>query len=414
MPDSLWYLLPPGGRLLDSPPRRSQPGVLRYLAPPSVESPGLLLPVEHPEASTYALRRFNEPGDRLRRARRDLVRLLVRARVFPSVGPMVGVAAGPGGPLDPELVLAARRELGIEPDAGFFVRPAAGDALARGQFFLFRRGAEEPAWVLKFAGVPGFSEQFDGDERGLHLAEACRATADGHAPRLVGRFAVGGRHASVETALPGAHFGPRLVAHGLDGLNKGALERLAAWLAERDIRTARPAAPGERDELRAAHGELAACLERVPATIAHDDLGCWNVLVDEAGFGIVDWERATDAGVPLWDVWYLLVDAAALADGVPRSERERAVAEVFSGRHALSPLLFDVTRRVVSALGLDAAVVGQLATLLWHQHAHSYTARDAALVASGFAADDRFRFPEPVEWHRDPALGPGWDAWRAQ
>lgn len=413
LPQRLWYLLPPGGLLLDSPPRRSRPDVLRYLAPPSPESPGLLLPLELPQASTYGLRHFTGPCDGLRRLRREVVDLVIRAKAFPTIGPVVAVAAAPDGQLEPELVVVARRELGIDPDGGFFVRPAAGDALARGQFFLFRRGAGEPAWVLKFASVQGFSEQFDGDERGLRLAEACGATAAGHAPRLVGRFVLDGRHASVETALPGAHFGPRLVARGLDRLNRGALDQLVAWLGERDIRTARPAADGERDELRAAHGELAACLERVPVTIAHDDLGCWNVLVDRNGFGIVDWERATGAGVPLWDAWYLLVDAASLADQVPRGERERSVVELFAGRHELSPLLFDVTRRVVSALSLDPGVVGQLATLLWHQHAHSYAARDAALVATGFSADDRFRFPEPVEWYRDPSLGPGWSAWRA-
>ena len=80
----------------------------------------------------------------------------------------------------------------------------SADALTRGVFHLFPPGAVDPSWVLKFARVPGYSDPFDRDERGLTIARDGGETVARHAPHLLGRLEAAGLSATVETAAVGA------------------------------------------------------------------------------------------------------------------------------------------------------------------------------------------------------------------
>jgi Phosphotransferase enzyme family len=52
-----------------------------------------------------------------------------------------------------------------------------------------------------------------------------------------------------------------------------------------------------------------------PLVASHNDLTMWNVLLDRQGrLGIVDWEVAEDATLPLKDFFYAVVDAVAATD----------------------------------------------------------------------------------------------------
>jgi hypothetical protein len=372
-----------------------------------------------PTASAYALGNLTFPAGRLRRLRRDVVGTLLRLRVFPPVGPVVAV--GHQGDRRPALVAAAA-DLGVPPDVEFFVRCGLGDRLSRGVFFLFDSRSRAPSWVLKFARVEGYGAQFDADEQGLALAERIGATREGHAPRLVGRFEVAGRHASLETAATGKSLGALLRSVGLTAETRSLVERVADWIADKDIRSRVDSSKLEAERARLARlvrqrrglpfgAEVVDSLAPVPGVVLHNDLGCWNVVTQEPGFVVLDWESARADGLPLWDLWYFLADAAATAERVPRERREEHLAALFRGEHELSRLLFRLTRRVVEALQIDAGAVGTVATLCWLHHSQSNVTRARELERYGLAAEPVFHWPAPERWLADPALGLAWRGW---
>jgi glycosyltransferase involved in cell wall biosynthesis len=116
--------------------------------------------------------------------------------------------------------------------------------------------------------------------------------------------------------------------------------RLGAALLEREVlapaRALAPSLEGGEDYL-AALGNLCSVLEGRPVRLAaaHNDLTMWNVLLDRRGqLGIVDWEAAEEATLPLKDLFYAVTDAVAATRRY--ADRPGAVRECFSpgGRHA--------------------------------------------------------------------------------
>ena len=89
---------------------------------------------------------------------------------------------------NPFMVAAARAHLGLPADIRALLALGQGDALSRNVFHIFPPGSALPAWVLKFARVPGYSEPFEGDERGLGHCGARGRPVAARAPRLFGRF----------------------------------------------------------------------------------------------------------------------------------------------------------------------------------------------------------------------------------
>lgn len=100
----------------------------------------------------------------------------------------------------------------------------------------------------------------------------------------------------------------------------------------------------------ALRGLVAAVLgQPLMAAAAHNDLTFDNVLDDPAGVGILDWEDATESGLPLADLWY------ALADGVARAARTThaaAVDAILAHRAPGAPALSRLPDRHAAALDL--------------------------------------------------------------
>ena len=90
----------------------------------------------------------------------------------------------------PPFVLAAAG--GLLPDDMDWVLgvPGPGDELRRGLFHVFPRGETEPDRVVKFVRVPGYSDPFDRDERGLRVAADAGGVVSAHARRGVDRKSV--------------------------------------------------------------------------------------------------------------------------------------------------------------------------------------------------------------------------------
>jgi hypothetical protein len=410
---------------LERPFRGGDYRARRLLLRPTRSRPTLALPFDQPAPVSYALERWSVVDRRWKAARMRAARALVVRGLFPSwASPVLTVATRTAGP---PMFVAAAGDLGVPRDASWFLTFGQGDALSRNAFQLFRAGSDRPAWVLKFARVPGYSERFDNDERGLQLARGAGETVAAHAPRLVGRFDVDGVHASVETAAAGRRLRDFLVTPGNQASKVKLIERIGDWILElgRLTRTSPETMGVERERLRTdvvphwrelgAESRLVDELPPLPAVAQHNDLGSWNVIADDGAFVVVDWENVREAALPLWDLLYFLGDAFVLLDGAPGSPAELPdrMARLFAGEAPSSPLLFSLVRRGVEAAGVPRDAVGAIATLCWLSH--SLSTRDHNRDIATFTPGDppRVHGLEGIarEWMMHPALGPGWRVW---
>ena len=104
-----------------------------------------------------------------------------------------------------------------------------------------------------------------------------------------------------------------------------------------------------------------------PFVPVHGDLTLANVLVDErSGLGVVDWEHATEDGLPLTDLLYAGVDAVAAR----RRYADRPAAfGACSGLDGPPSPLEQLRRRLASALELDEVVQRLCFHACWLHHA---------------------------------------------
>jgi hypothetical protein len=397
----------------------------RLLLRPTRERPTLALPLDQPAPVSYALERWSVVDRRWKTARMQAARVLVSRGLFPSwASPVVTVATHAAGP--PTLVAAAA-ELGVPSDVSWFLTFGQGDALSRNAFQLFRTGSDQPEWVLKFARVAGYSERFDSDERGLQLARAAGDVIAAHVPRIVGRFDVDGVHASLESAAAGRRLRDVLVTPGDRSVKLRLIERIGGWILElgRLTQTTPDAMGAERERLRSevvprwselgVHSELVDELPPLAAVAQHNDLGTWNVVVDNGDFVVVDWENVREAALPLWDLLYFLGDAFVLLDGPSAPEQLPAqMVRLFAGEAPSSPLLFAWVRRAAEAAAVPSDAVGAIATLCWLSHSLSAGAHNVDLATFTPRDPPRLHGLEGVgrAWLAHPALGPSWSAWR--
>jgi hypothetical protein len=402
--------------------RRHGYEVMRVLTLPSEANPMLMLPLAHHNAYKYAFDNLVFPRTLLKRIRKRFV------------GRALGLIAPPNLPMltlaqktrQAPFLLAAATELGVPADNRWFLRIGQGSALTRCSFFVFAPESPQPGWIVKFARFRGCEDRFDADERGLALASEAGTIVARHAPQLLGRFEVGGLAASVETAAPGKPLVDVLLASGMRRRKLALIEDIAAWIVEVGVATLAPSERTGDEQLRIAKdvlplaglergAELLERVQKVGAVLQHNDLGCWNIVVDHGHFSALDWEAARRHGYPLWDLWFFLSDALATLDRTTREERARYFVRLFRGELPSSAVLFSWTRRSVQALGLAAETVGSLASLCWLHHASSERKTHRSLTKRGLSTDvpSQLMLTLPMLWLEEPGLGPDWSRWNA-
>jgi hypothetical protein len=390
---------------------------------PSPERPDLLLPLGRVSAVRYALRHWRGGGSAPTRARNAVAReLLARGLRLPGRSATT-VAARRDGP--PFLVARALELVSSSEGDWFAGFSRFAHAYSRGAFYVFPPAEPEPAWVVKFARIPGDDEVFERDERGLRLARDTGGVVAGHAPSLFGRFEVDGLQASVESAATGERLAALLESKPLESAQE-VLDRIAAWIVEVARETAEPTEglAAERQRLATelvprwtSAGLPPTIVEDLPplaAVLQHGDLSGENIFVRNGGFTVVDWESARTGEMPLWDLFYFLNEALAISDGV-RSEDERTehFGRLWRGELPSSQLLFRWTRELAAAAKIPAEAVGPIATLLWLHYATKgidHLERVERIEGVDQPAETAMMRNAQL-WLADPALGPGWRRW---
>ncbi len=387
---------------------------------PSLEDPRVLVPVGSPAVARYAMRSWAGCDRAWKRARNFTAGTVLGRDATAELCRTITVGMRTQAP---PFLMTGGRDLGIPPDAPFLLNVGGGDILSRAAFQVFpKKGSRSPAWVLKFSRVRGYDRPFVEDERGLGLIAAAGGTAASRAPRLLGRFQVDGYHASLETAAAGVPLDHFLASPSPRRTKLAVVDEIAAWILTVANRTSARSALLDAERRRLSEEvlpewgsspELVDAVADVPAVLQHNDLGCWNMVVGDGDFQVIDWERALAHGFPLWDLFYFLTDALALVDGAGEAGWDRYVACLYRGELASSAILFAWTRRMVGTLGIPPHAVGPLAALCWMHHGMSHLSRRE--VGARFQADvsllPRAERVAPL-WLADPALGTSWDAWR--
>jgi hypothetical protein len=307
---------------------------------------------------------------------------------------------------DPPAYLAALADAaGIDIREYRCALSAIGDYNTQKVLFLLRAvDATIPAIVVKLTRHPSVNRRLETERDALRLLETYRETIGDRVPRVL--FA--GRHAGLavvgESALPGVPFADKTGPGDHDAAAANALD----WLTRLGVVSARPAAPAAVAEalgdLHARYvalcrptapeaGRLEDAIELVarssgpfPLVLQHGDPGTWNLLVDETGLVyFLDWENADAAGMPLWDVFYLLRSHAvgtARRAGVRR--RLAGVERYLFGTSPLSDSIVGAVGGYASKLGIDPALVEPLFHLCWMQQALKEATRtDPARVRDG-------------------------------
>ena len=104
-----------------------------------------------------------------------------------------------------------------------------------------------------------------------------------------------------------------------------------------------------------------------PAVFQHGDPGTWNLLVTgEDKVAFLDWENATQHGVPIWDLLYFL-RAYCVATGQKSGNHGvlPAVEHYMIEQSPLSPFIIDAFERYCQRVELRAELVEPLFFLCW-------------------------------------------------
>jgi hypothetical protein len=392
-----------------------------YLALPDLSQTRLLVPLDRGNVLRYVLETRWLPRSRRRALRKTAVLRVPRLAELMRRMSSQCITVATEASSSPFLVASAAERLD-EQHLDFFLVCGEGDYLARSAFVCFQRAAASPSWVVKFARVRGYAEPFERDERGLLLAAAAGGRAAAHSPRLLDRFMCDGFESSVESAAVGSNLADVLQSTLARSKKSRIVQAIAGWIVDVGLETRCAPARTETERLRrdvlpnwpAVPASTLRGLDEVRGVLQHNDLGAWNVVVDDSSFTVLDWESAHDGGLPLWDLWYFLADVLPVLDG-KAEDRVTAFRRLFRGEAVSSPVLFEWTRRAVSAFDIHPDQVGRLATLCWLHHGLSHLPRTDSLARHSRGPQARVQWPPerfPHIWLEDPDLGLMWNRWQ--
>jgi Phosphotransferase enzyme family len=406
---------------------RSAAGQLRHarlwvsslLPMPVHGTPVLYLNLGQRAAARYGITSRGTTTGRLRLARDRLAAAAAASGALGYAIPTVTV--GTRSEAVPALLQAAR-ELGLPEGASWNMIVAPGSPIRRNAFLLFAPGSTEPDYALKFSRVPGVTIQFEREERGVEVARAAGSSIASVAPTYMGRVAVRGHNASLETAARGERLTSLLRGPADPAAKLRAVERVVDWLEQVARNSASPPETLAAERARItrevlpeyadrATRDLADQLPAVPAVFCHNDPSEENIVIARDGLTLLDWEWAQRHGLPLADLVYFAGGALRILDGAGEDDRVGHFVRLMQGGAPSSRRMFGWIARVSRVLELPAAALGPLVTLSVLEHGHaSRRERHRFEEAGGAPLAPALAERIADAWLTEPGLGPTWDA----
>jgi len=352
-----------------------EPNMVQF---PGRDAPRYLVPLDA-EVFRHALTRLVGARPRARRALVGLRRLPFGESLLAAALPAVAVIARhPGAPPLAAWVPERRPELRVV--------LATSWRGTRGPIVLHcYAGERAERWAVAKVG-PASAREADLLER----LGASAGTAGARVPSLLASGSAGDQPVLLETPV-GGRPAAELLTRAPDRFAE-VTGAVAGWLERWNAATARPTELSldrlERDlieplaELEASLPEAAAyrawLAERchalagaeVPLVAVHADLTMWNVLLD-AGVtpGVIDWAEAEEAGLPLTDFFYAVVDAAAACDGY--RSRPDALRACFEPGGTRTEAVGSARARLASSLALTPELIELSFHACWLRHARN-------------------------------------------
>jgi Phosphotransferase enzyme family len=321
-------------------------------------------------------------------------------------GVLAGRAVGPSD--QPPLYLRM-----IAREAGVNIERCRWGLAARGEYssrkvllFLFDQDSESPAYIVKMTRDPALNPRLENERHALTLLHE-KGIGDCETLPQVAFF---GHHSDLaivgETVVAGQPFEQQTSATADCPYARAAID----WLIDlgattADTREASPfqVAEGLRSlfrrfteiyQLAPEHHDFLsrqlACIGQshssFPLVFQHGDPGTWNVLVTPTGrIAFLDWEAAERAGMPLWDVFYLIRAYGVLASRRAGTRNMlQGFAEQFLHDTPLGMLLVDSTWRSVARIGLAPALIEPLFYTCWmHRALKEATRLEPACLEKG-------------------------------
>ena len=320
----------------------------------------------------------------------------------------------------------------IAQDAGICLDNHRWGLSARGEyssrkmlFYLFdrHRGPEgQPDYIVKMVRDPGLNYRLENEARSLQLL-AEKGLLD---PEILPQVVFYGHHAGLalvgESIIEGVPFRQKTAAaadcpYGLAALDwfvelgaatadtqAAAPGDIAAGLTQllaRFVQIYQPT-PDQHDFLKQQIEKIGHSAVPVPLVFQHGDPGPWNMVITPGGrVGVLDWEAAEPAGMPLWDLLYFMrsysLDAAR-KQGM--NNRLAAFTQQFLNDTPLSRLFIEIIAEYCRRTGLDGRLVEPLFYTCWMHRALKESMRlEPAQLKQG-------HFANLIWWcreHRDSA-----------
>ncbi|HEX2577155.1 MAG TPA: aminoglycoside phosphotransferase family protein [Aquihabitans sp.] len=248
-----------------------------------------------------------------------------------------------------------------------------------------------PAAIVKLTRHPRFNDRLENER--TRLDDLARRTPSGppRTPVVLGSGRVAGMAFVAEEAIAGAPF---LEVSGLDAgcaiaddavtsvlelATPGAPAQPGSVLAERLGQLLDRFAEHHKPDARVTRflRYQIALLEgaELPSVVFHGDLGTWNLLVEDGGVRILDWESSEDPGPPLWDLAYFSRSYAVRAGRRRGLDRNRAIGRHLLGTSPLNEAIAGWFRRYTAGIGLDPSLVEPLFHTTWLHRAVKESAR---------------------------------------
>jgi aminoglycoside phosphotransferase (APT) family kinase protein len=348
---------------------------------PSIVMSKRIVPLDHPAGARGSLAR--QLGRQLRTRERLLGGLLSACGALELAGGRVSLVAGREGTLGRWLCLdpvAAVLDAELDGDGPSWTVVTPRFRASAHVLLLFGAHADlAPRVVAKIARLPGSDDALAREADVLRRLDVSGVPPDS-VPRMVALERVHGHAVLVESGLTGRPLDPatarrdparwiELVADWLGSLPDqpapapGRLERLVA----QPLRRFAGLVADDGSNARLVKDTLAA-LEplagaELPSVVEHGDLGHPNLLVDEAGLRVLDWETARFDGLPLHDLTFFLgYLAKTLVAGAHPAEHpaafRRLVADPSTGAAA-------AMRATAARLGVDRRLIAPLVLACW-------------------------------------------------